>query len=437
MKNNIVETQKKILKIVRNYFLNKKTLNQKSYFALYSNSEGRQYIKKVIYKNNTSKLKQILKSNLNLIDKSNLKIISNFKNRKYYENIIVTWGNKSSFSPSGVFKDKYFSSLSSDNLNTFWIVLSDREIKKKIINNNVAIVYPQKNFFNLFNFIKILILNIIYFVTGSENKIKDHDTLISDVINSFIFHNKNFIKVKKLIMPYEGQIFQKKIFIEQKKRNKNLKTYGFDHSAPHSISTQLYYTYGSPDKLLVSGSSTKKCYSKFYNWPSKKILLTYPIRYKKFTKKNFLNKIFLPYDITNFDLILENIDSFLKNKKNKTLNKLNIRIHPEKINDENHILLKDKIKKIINKHNKKFSKKAKDAITVAVGFTTTPLVASEFKLSVLHICPNPDFDAYLNYFWRNLVVKRINKFSYLYRSKKIGTYLNFKNKNKLLEITND
>ena len=51
MKDNLVTVQKKILNIVRKYFLKKNSpfLN-KSYFALYTNNEGNQYIKDKIYK---------------------------------------------------------------------------------------------------------------------------------------------------------------------------------------------------------------------------------------------------------------------------------------------------------------------------------------------------------------------------------------------------
>ena len=121
-------------------------------------------------------------------------------------------------------------------------------------------------------------------------------------------------------MPYEGQAFQKIIFFKQKKINRKLKTYGFDHSAPHSLPTQIYYTAGSPDKLLVSGSNTKKCYSRFYNWPKKKIILTFPSRYKNHSKKNFSNNLFLPYDFINGDIILNSLDSYLKLVPDNSLN---------------------------------------------------------------------------------------------------------------------
>ena len=441
MKDNLVSVQKKILNIVRKYFLKKNSpfLN-KSYFALYANNEGNQYIKDKIYKfkiDRIHKIKKILSENINMFNYSNLKIISNCHDEKYYNNLVITWGSNTSFSFNGRFYDKYFSTYSSGHQNTFWIILFDNKIKKKNLDKNIAAVYQHKNFINYYKFCKIFILNLFYNIFGLKKKIINRDLLISKCINDFILKKKFLSKLKNLLMPYEGQPFQKKIFIKQKIKNKNLTTYGFDHSAPHSIATQLYHTIGSPDKLLVSGSNVKKCYSKFYNWPPKKIQLSFPARYKNFDKYNFLNKLFLPYDLINEDIILENVDFFLRNRKNKSLKKFSVNIHPEKNNNKKHIQLKKKIEKIKKRYEKKFSSNSTNCISIAVGFTTTPIVALEFNLSVLHICPNPDFDTYLNYFWPDIIIKRINKFSFLYSLKKTGGYLNFKNRNRVLELIND
>lgn len=437
MKDNLVGVQKKILNIVKKYFLKKNSpfLN-KSYFALYANNEGNKYIKEKIYKYKINKINKILSTNINLFSSSNLRIISNCYDEKYYNNLVVTWGNNKSFSLNGVFYDKYFSTYSSDHPNTFWIILSDSKINKKNLGSNIATVYPEKNFINYYKFCKIFISNFFYDIFGLKIKVVDRDFLIFKCINDFILKEKSLSKLKNLLIPYEGQPFQKRILFNQKIKNKNLTTYGFDHSAPHSIATQLYYTKGSPDILLVSGPNVKKCYTKFYNWSPKKIQLSFPTRYKNYNKQNFLNKLFLPYNLSNEDLILDNINFFLKNRKNKSMKKFSVNIHPEKKNNRHHILLKKRIEKIIKIYEIKFSKNAKDAITIAVGFTTTPIVALEFNLHVLHICPNPDFDAYLNYFWPNITIKRINKYSFLYNLKKTGAYLNFKNSNKVLELIN-
>ena len=238
-------------------------------------------------------------------------------------------------------------------------------------------------------------------------------------------------------MPYEGQAFQKKVFNIQKKNNNNLKTYGFDHSAPHSLATQLYYTDGSPDKLFVTGLNTKKSYSKFYGWPIQNIEVTYPLRYKNLKKNSFSNKMFLPYDFNHEEEILYNFNFFLNKKSNKSLSDFLILIHPEKKNDTRHIKLKEKLEKIKSNNKIKFSKKITTSLTIVVGFTTTPLVALEFKSSVLHICPNPSFDIYLNYFWPNIKIKKINRHCYIYRFDKSGKYLNFNSSDKIKKIINE
>lgn len=438
MKDNLVFVQKKILKIVKNYFANNNSpFLKKNYFAFFEDSDGSQLIKNKIYNLRYNKIKKIFYENYNIFNKSNLKIIANHQNKKYYNNLIITWGNKSSFSSNGTFYDKYFSTNSSAYKNTYWIIYSNSKINSKKLDNNLAIIYPEKNFQNYFKFLKIFILNFTYIVFGLNKKIIDQDLIISEYINNFIFNRKNLSKLKNLIMPYEGQAFQKRVFAKQKIENKKLTTYGFDHTAPHSISTQLYYTKGSPDKLLVSGINVKKCYSRFYNWSPKKIQLTFPTRYIHYNKRDFSNKLFLPYNLDEQDKITDNIDFFLKNLKNKSMKNFYINVHPIKEKDNYHILLKEKIENIKKRYKKKFSNTSNNEIVIAVGFTTTPLVALEFDLSVLHICPNPEFDTYLNYFWPDIKIKKINKFCFLYSIKKSGKYLNFKNKNKIMEILND
>ncbi len=132
MKDNLIGVQKNILSIVRKYFLKKNSpfLN-KSYFALYANNEGNNYIKNKIYKLKINKINKVLSENINIFNSSNLKIISNCNDEKYYNNLVVTWGNDKSFTLKGNFYDKYLSTYSSDNQNTFWIILSDNKIKKK------------------------------------------------------------------------------------------------------------------------------------------------------------------------------------------------------------------------------------------------------------------------------------------------------------------
>jgi hypothetical protein len=434
MKNALILKQKKILSIVKDYYLKDNSpYLRKSYFAFYANCIGSRYAKKKLLNSKSVNTKEAVLELMDIFSKSNIKINSNINKNFFFKNLIITWGDESCFSLNGTFNDKYFSINSSTTNSTFWIILCENKINNKKLKKNLAIFYFKKNFFNILKFLKVLILNLFY-LFKNHTKVIDQDAMIAESINNYIEKNKSLSKLENLIMPYEGQAFQKIIFNKQKKKNSRLNTYGFDHSAPHSLATQLYYTEGSPDKLIVSGINTKKCYSKFYNWPKNKVHLTFPARYKKFTKNDFLNKMFLPYDFNKTDNIISNIVFLLKTTKNKSIKKFDIRIHPAKKYDKKHLLLKNKIETIQKKYQIKFSKKTDNNIVIVVGFTTTPIVALEFNLTVFHICPDPYLDTYLNFFWPNIRVKKINEFCYKYNLTKYGKYLNFKHKNKLLEI---
>ena len=52
--------------------------------------------------------------------------------------------------------------------------------------------------------------------------------------------------------------------------------------------------------------------------------------------------MFLPYDFVKEDEILKSLENFLKNRKNNSLKKFRINIHPVKIKDKRHINLKKK-----------------------------------------------------------------------------------------------
>jgi hypothetical protein len=424
--------QKKIIRFVKSYFTKDNSpFIKKNYFALYEDGDGMREIQKNIFNLKKNDKKYSLIKIINFIKNFNYDV-SSIKNnkRKYYKNLVITWGNESNFY-RGSFVDKYFDLDIKNFKDTFWIILSPKKFVKRNINDNLAIVYPQNKLSNYINF-------TFHFLTGfifrNQKKLIDQDQVIAESINNFILKNKNFSKVENLLMPYEGQAFQKKIFYEQKKANKTLKTFGFDHTAPHSLPTQLYYTKGSPDNLFVSGANTKKTYTKFYGWPINKINTTFPCRYKSFNKKNFINILFLPYDFRLGKIITNSLNSFLNRASDKSLNKFIVKIHPVKSTDLKHILLKKELDNVIKQHKKKFTDKSNYKLSIVVGFTSAAIVALEYGLSVLHICPDPIFDKYSNYFWKDIDIKRIDNYSFLYKLKKKGKYLDFKSNDKIKTI---
>ena len=425
----LINTQKKIIKFVKNYYLSNSPFLKKNYFAFYENSPGVLNIKKKILKEKIYKF--FFLNYLSSLYEFKTNIFKNkLTNHKKYKNLIITWGTRTSFYKNGVFFDKYFSYKSNQYSKTYWIIILNEDFKIKKLRDNLAILTVKQTTKKI-----NLLFNLLWKILKIKD-FNDQDYHIAKSINKFIATHKNFSELKNIIMPYEGQAFQKKIFNEQKKLNNKINCYGFDHSAPHSIATQLIYTKGSPDKLFVTGENTKKTYCRFYNWPKSKIVVTYPNRFKSFNKSDFLNYMFLPYDFDDPDLVIKSFNKFLKSNQLYLVKDLKILIHPMKKKVLKHIKLKQELSRCLNHLNKKRVFKSKKNITVVIGFTSAAIVALEFDNVVLHICPKPEIDLYLKSFWSDIEIVKVDKFSYLYYLKNKGKYLNFKKNDKIRKILN-
>tara|TARA_B100001063_G_C16517620_1_gene430029 strand:- start:100 stop:702 length:603 start_codon:yes stop_codon:yes gene_type:complete len=183
---------------------------------------------------------------------------------------------------------------------------------------------------------------------------------------------------------------------------------------------------GSPDYLIVNGSSQIYHLTKFLNWPKKKLIELPSLRYSKDSKEDFKNIIFLPWKIFNSKKILEDFELFLKKLPDKSLNPLIVKTHPICVNKNSQDNLKNKIEKIINKYSKKFSKdQGAELISIFIGSTTGVIVALEKGLKILHICFDPIFDSYSELLWPSLKVKKLTSNSFMYSLKEKGSFIKF------------
>ena len=138
----------------------------------------------------------------------------------------------------------------------------------------------------------------------------------------------NFVKIKKIITPYEGQPFQNHLFNYIKNLNKNVKTFGYLHYA-HPLQFDVIFRDGSPDYLLTHSLDQKNYLIKKLGWPNKKVKLIESLRYlKKDNKRNYENKIFLPYFLDERKKYIQHFDYFLKKSKKNSLPKFKIKPHP-------------------------------------------------------------------------------------------------------------
>ena len=436
----ISPTQKKIIDISKklinkNKKLNKHRISALTYFALWGDSPGFARVKYEIYgfQNIFYYWFKILKDIASIAFLNNYEILKNPKfNSKDFKKLMISRSIIEDFDQKGNYKDRYFL-ISSDNEKDtlFLLINSGMQIPKKV-GKNVVIIYQRKNSINLSFFFKYTISKLIsakfsitnfFYNTSSSN-------VIGEFIISFLKKEIDFSFIKSILVPYEGQPYEHLVFEEARKKNKNLLIGGYDHSAPHSIPTHLIYRSFSPDFLYVNGTSQINFSQKFLNWPRKKLKLVPSLRYPKKLKLDFKNKVFLPYDIFNENVVVEEFKKIILEKPKVDLKSLKIKNHPMMLNSKKHLNLKFKLEKMIQeniKNIKNIKKTKKQNTAIFIGATTGVTVALEKKINVIHICFNSVFDSYNQSLWPNLIVKQVSKNTFTYKLKKYSTFLKFNN----------
>ena len=437
--------QEKIISKVRediNNLKNQKINSSKSalaYYALWGSNVGFEKLKFKIFGITRlySLIKFYLKDAISVLNNMDFQFNAEFKNFKQ-KKLFISIAHKKDFNKNGSFTDRYFK-INSKNYKDFLFILIylDKDIPREI-DENIFIYYKKKSSFarNLFFFLKLYIKKIILFPPLSKKIIHElsYQSIYAEIFFDKIKTNINFKKIDFIFMPYEGQPFQQFIFQESKKINKNIINYGYEHSAPHSIPIHLYYRNGAPDILFVNGKSQIKHLTTYMGWPIESLKLVPTLRYQSINYDDFSNYLFLPYEIFDEKLILKELENYLKNLKNNSLNKINVKIHPVAPNIDSQKNIKLKIEKLFDKYSYKFSRSRIDNdISIFVGPTTGVIVALEKSLKVLHICFDPIFDSYSETLWPELSVKKVSNNTLEYFLKKKEEFLLFKKEENIFE----
>jgi len=433
---SIGNDQKKIIKIC-NYLYNKsshdiKGLSPLTYFGLWGKTLGFERIKLKIY--GLSYLPtfflEIFKDILSISKLSSFTILKQNKlNNINYKNLIVSNAGYLDFATDGTYTDRYFKINSkTSKKNIFFLLYLDKLLPKKVDKNTILLINKQNKFkYNMFFLIKYILCKLIKSRLSLNNFLNTTSTYnrLAEVSFNFLKKEINLKKIKKIIIPYEGQVFQNKILREAKKINKSILTIGYEHSAPHSIPVHLIHSSFSPDVLFINGESQMNHFSKFLNWPKKKLKIVPSARYPKKLDLKFENKVFLPYEIFDKQIIIEEFKNLILNSPTNTFNFFKIKNHPMALNSKKHNLIKLELEKTQNKYKNRFNKKKKKNFAIFIGPTTGVIVALEKKIKVIHICFNSSFDSYTNTLWPNLKVNPLSKNTFIYSLKKIGTFVKF------------
>ena len=366
----------------------------------------------------------------------NYYLINKSESNKRYNKIIVTWGLKNCFQPDGSYQAKYFKINSKDTNEALWFLIYDEADLPEKIDDNILIFTKSKNTskFNLMYLFNGILKKIIlskFSIKKFFHKTSSH-TEFSDIVWNKL---KDFVKkdIDTIIMPYEGQPFQNKIFYKIKKINSKIKTIGYVHTFPCSLPTHYIARDGSPEKLIVSGDDQHYCFEKYLNWTSKELKILPSTRYSK-VADSMSGYIYLPMNLPSADIIIKSLQNLLTSDKKKAVANLIARNHPSTKDSKKHIEIIKKINNLLSSHkNSSKGESHKNKFSIFIGSTSAPIEALERDVEVIHICDDPVFQCYSSTLWPSIKVKKIDEYTYEYKLLKKGSLIKLGDSSKIFQ----
>ena len=423
-----ISFQKKILKNIRAYLqkVRKRRIDTARsilcYFACWEETLGFIYIRK--QKNSFFKIIKIYLKSLYGIGKQSKYEIFNLNKKKNFSNIFITWGYKNSFNKKGEFFDLYSNISSEKKKNTLWFVIYMDTVLPKKIGENVVLLFNKKTKFNFLYFIKIILKDLvnnkfnIYYFLHYSNSYANFGNICLEKIKVILKKNK----IKRIIMPFEGQVFQKMICKFIRENHKETFTQGFIHDFEPFYPSHSYDTC-SPDSLMVS-NGREKFFFKSLKWPKNKIISSSSPRYKnKDINDSLLNNICFPSGIYDEVEIINNVKRLIDLRKilNIDLKKLRVRVHPKSYGKLKQESLKRKINKIILDNladQKKINRILEKKTVIVVGISSLVILALQKGYRVIQLCIDPDIQKFNKDIWTEIDCKIHSKNIIEYKKEK-------------------
>ena len=237
-------------------------------------------------------------------------------------------------------------------------------------------------------------------------------------------------KIINLYVPYENRPFQNAVINSTKKMSNRNKTIAYLHNLPWPFQVDMIHKNKNIDTLYVGSNLQKQQLTNYYGWSKNKIKITSSLRYSKLSSRK--STIFLPYEIDNKEIYINNLLLLFKIKKFSN-NNLKISIHPLKRKDQNHINFKEILKKSIAKVKdiKKFKIKIFNSILIgAPGGAAAECLQTTGK--VFHITIN-EFDVFSGKIWKNIKIKKFSQYMYEYTLIKKMNFIELTNKKNILK----
>ena len=344
---------------------------------------------------------------------SNYSLLNNLNQK--FDTLILTWGRKSNFK-NRLFKDS-FTNISSNNLSNgvFFVIYLDKEIPK-FVPKNVILLFKKKTKKSLIYLLKV------FFKTLLDNNLSikkffhyfSSQTVMAEIVNLKILSIINQNKIKKIIMPYEGQPFQNYVFRNLKKIDHKIRTIGVVHSMVPALPLNFVKRDGAPDYIYLSGNSQKNLFIKFLGWKEKNIKIIDSLRNKKKINKKMMKSFYFGMNINSKNIISNSFSNYLIKKKEKKIPILNIKKHPQMLESTDQLNLEKEINFLFKQNKNRFSKKTKKNISFFAGSTSAFIQFLENKIDLVHFTSMPILDVYTKFIWKKISPFQINEYTFVY-----------------------
>jgi len=378
----------------------------------------------------------ILKQFIGISILHNFKLLNKINLEENFDKLIISWAKKSDFEINGSYTDRYLKINSRYRPRTMWFLLYLEDKIPKSIDNNILIFGKAnlKKKYNFFYIIKVFFNNIkkskgsFTRVLHMSSRSSHFAKIVSDTVIEIV-KLKNF---KSVLIIYEAQPFQNTIFKKIKKINSNINLAGYLHTT-QPLPLFCMHRSGSPDLLLVHGSSQIFHLKEYFDWPSNKLRLVPSLRYQKKVAEKYSSNLILPYSLSFGKILINQFKTFLNKIEKKSIKPLVIRNHPFMTESKVHKRFIRDLENVLLEYNDRFSDKAKKSISVFLGGTSSILEALESGLTVTHICGDLVFESYSKSIWPAIKVKSIDRNILEYSLNCYGKCINFGSEDKIFE----
>jgi hypothetical protein len=228
--------------------------------------------------------------------------------------------------------------------------------------------------------------------------------------------NANNAEQIEILLPYEQQPWQLRLFFRLQNQNKTrFKIIGDAHTSLTNFPSQFIKTRFSPHRLIVHGNDFKKCLVDQLGWNASEIQTSPSSR---FTKKLLLETslIVLPYVLPDISIII----GALKVIANLGIpdTRWTVKPHPARQNDPQYQNIYNQLINAVPTLNTIHRTSSASKTVLVFGVSTYILEALESAFEVYNFIEHPETESYPSDIWTGLATEKLseNLFKYTLRT---------------------